>query len=269
MSSENPIVATYSKLAKDYDQAGNVDSCWGKVTAEVAQKITLAPHHRRVADVGCGTGWALAELAAKSSPEVDFIGIDPAENMCARAQDLVAEQANVRIEVGSFERLPLEDASIDYLYSTLAFHWCTDVEAAADELARVLQAKGEMDLYFIGRDNGREFIQATTPIFLRYMGPKLLLESAKLRKQLERGEAEELFRKRFPSRQVEVSESMITYRDTLEGHWKWWVRIEGHFVQIPEEKKEACNAAIKEAIGKLGSGDQIPYTIHLLHVSVR
>jgi hypothetical protein len=27
-----------------------------------------------------------------------------------------------------------------------------------------------MDLFFIGRSNGREFIEQTTPIFLKYLG---------------------------------------------------------------------------------------------------
>lgn len=264
----NPIVETYSKLADEYDHEGNVDSCWGLVTKQAGEQIRLKDSYRCVADVGCGTGWTVADLARRA-PEVDFLGVDPAANMCARARALTADLPNVTILQGSFEELPLETNSMDYLYSTLAFHWCTDVNQAAQQLTRVLKDDGEMDLVFIGRDNGREFIRVTTPIFLKYMGPKLLLESAGLRKQLERQEAQELFEGAFRNRKVTVEESWHTYHDSLEGHWQWWVRIEGHFVQIPPEKKEACDTAIKAAIATLGGDDQIPYTVHLLHVSVR
>ena len=127
----------------------------------------------------------------------------------------------VTILEGSFEAIPLESASLDYLYSTLSFHWCTDLDKAVAELKRVPKPGGEMDLMFIGRDNGREFIQVTTPLFLSYMGPKLLLESARLRKQLERNAAEDLFRQAFPDRILEVSERYETHYDSLEGHWGW------------------------------------------------
>ena len=265
----NPIVETYSELADKYDYEGNFDSCWGRVTKTAASSIRLKEDYRSVVDVGCGTGWALVDLAKASSPDVQFIGIDPAENMCKRARKLADGLPNVRILQGSFENLPLDTNSADYLYSTLAFHWCTDLDRAVSQLARVLKPSADMDLIFVGRDNGKEFIRKTSPIFLKYMGPALLLESARLRKQLPRKDAEELFCKAFPERSLTVDESHKTYYDTLEGHWSWWVRIEGHFVKIPPERKEDCDAAVKAAIASLGSDDRIPYTVHLLHVKLR
>ena len=45
-----------------------------------------------------------------------------------------------------------------------------------------------------------------------------------------------------------------------------WVRIEGHFVQIPPAKKQACDAEVKKALLSLAEPEGIPYTIHQLHV---
>jgi ubiquinone/menaquinone biosynthesis C-methylase UbiE len=265
----NPIVETYSRLAREYDEEANFLSCWGRASERALSTIRLREDYNVVVDMGCGTGRAIHALAFTAQPHTRFIGIDPAENMCRIAAQKAAEQKAVQIRQGAFEKIPLETASVDYLYSILAFHWVTDLAAAVAEIARVLKPDGEMDLFFIGRDNGREFIQKTSAIFLKYMGPALLLDSARLRKQLTRQAASDLFSKVFESPRLSVEESFTTYYDTLEGHWSWWVRVEGHFVKIPQGKKAACDRDVREALQSLAEPRGIPYTIHELHVKLR
>ena len=265
----NPIVETYSRLAREYDEEANFLSCWGRASERALSAIRLREDYKLVVDMGCGTGRAIHALAATAPPLTRFVGVDPAENMCRIAAQKAAEQKEVEIRQGAFEKIPLETASVDYLYSILAFHWVTDLEASVAEIARVLKPDGEMDLFFIGRDNGREFIQKTSAIFLKYMGPALLLNSARLRKQLTRQAASDLFSKCFESSHLAVEESFTTYYDTLEGHWSWWVRVEGHFVQIPPEKKAACDRDVRAALQSLAEPRGIPYTIHELHVKLR
>ena len=267
--SVNPIVETYSRLAHEYDDDANFQSCWGRASERALSLIRLLGDYRVVVDMGCGSGRAIHALAASAPPHTRFVGIDPAENMCRIATQKTALQEGVQIRQGSFENIPLESASVDYLYSILAFHWVTDLAASVAELARVLKPNGEMDLFFIGRDNGREFIQKTSAIFLKYMGPALLLDSARLRKQLTRDAALQLFAGAFEPSCLSVEESFWTYFDTLEGHWSWWVRVEGHFVKIPPEKKAACDRDVRAALQSLGEPRGIPYTIHELHVRVR
>jgi len=265
----NPIVETYSRVAAQYDEDKNTHSCWGMSADKALMSIRLKEHYGVVVDVGCGTGRALAHLAGRSQAHVHFIGVEPALNMRKRADELTRRYPNVRIADGSFEELPLETASVDYLYSIHAFHWTTDLARSVRELSRVLKPTGDMDLFFIGRNNGHEFIRKTTPIFLKYMGPTLLLESAAMRKQLTRDAARELFEPGFDKRSLAVEETYETFYDTLEGHWSWWVRIEGHFVRIPHQKKHECDLEIRKAISDLADDRGIPYTIHLLHVRVR
>src|SRR5689334_7179727 len=269
VEARNPIVETYSRLAREYDEEANFLSCWGRASARALSAIRLRDDYSVIADVGCGTGRALQALASTAPPHTQFIGIDPAENMCRIAAEKAAANKAVQIRLGAFEKIPLETASVDYLYSILAFHWVTDPAASVAEIARVLKPNGEMDLFFIGRDNGREFIQKTSAIFLKYMGPALLLDSARLRKQITRQAATDLFSKAFESPRLSVEESFTTYYDTLEGHWSWWVRVEGHFVKIPHEKKAACDRDVREALQSLGEPRGIPYTIHELHVKLR
>ncbi|HYX70108.1 MAG TPA: class I SAM-dependent methyltransferase [Terriglobales bacterium] len=268
-SAPNFIVETYSRLAHEYDEEANFRSCWGRATAKAMAGLAVPRDSAVVLDVGCGTGRALAQLAASAPAGAQLFGIDPAENMRARALERTRDFANVRVAEGSFERIPLDSASVDYLYSVFAFHWVTDLDAAVKEIARVLKPGGRMDLFFIGRNNGREFIRKTTPIFIKYMGPARLLESARLRKQLKKEDALDLFRPFFDPARLAVEESSHTYYDTLEGHWSWWVRIEGHFMLISEKRRQACDAEVREALQSLAEPEGIPYTIHQLHVSVR
>lgn len=266
--STNWIVETYSRLAQQYDDDANVRSCWGQAAEKALASIVLRKDHKVILDVGCGTGRALVRLAANKSG-VRFIGIDPAENMRQVAMKRAATQSCIEILDGCFERMPIASASIDYLFSILAFHWATDLRASVREIARVLKPNAEMDLFFIGRNNGREFIQKTTAIFWKYMGPARLLASARLRKQLTREEALGLFSEVFERGRLSVEESYETYYDTLEGHMAWWVRIEGHFVQISPEKRRKCDEAVQDALASLAEPLGIPYTIHLLHLQLR
>ena len=265
----NPIVETYSRLAREYDEDANFLSCWGRASERALGMIRLRDDYKLVVDMGCGTGRAIHALASAAPAHTEFIGIDPAENMCRIAAEKTAERKSVQIRQGGFEKIPLETGSVDYLCSILAFHWVTDLAASVSELARVLKPDGEMDLFFVGRDNGREFIRKTSAIFLKYMGPALLLDSARLRKQLTREAAVELFSKAFQPPRLSVEESFTTYYDTLDGHWSWWVRVEGHFVKIPADKKAQCDHDVREALQSLAEPRGIPYTIHELHVKLR
>lgn len=265
----NPVVETYSRLASEYDDPRNVDSCWGRVSRYSLDFVTLEDKHKVVVDVGCGTGRELARFASRTPLGVQFIGVEPAANMRKIAMSRTAVYPNVRIINGSFEDLPFESGSVDYLYSILAFHWTTDLDKSVAELARILKPTGEMDLTFIGRYNGREFIQKTTPVFFKYLTPALIVEAASLRKQLTREAAVALFSRALGSRGLSVTESYHTYHDTLEGHWGWWVRIEGQFVNISQEIRDKCDQEVRAAISTLDTDKGIPYTVHLLHVRLR
>jgi ubiquinone/menaquinone biosynthesis C-methylase UbiE len=264
----NPVVEAYSKLADVYDDPANLDSCWGHVAGHSLSLISVRDTHRTVVDVGCGTGRELMKLAA-AHPRAQFTGVEPAARMRNLAAHRALAHPNVRVLEGRFESLPLETDSVDYLYSILAFHWTTDLQRSVDELARVLHPAGEMDLTFIGRHNGREFIRKTTPVFLKYMTLANMVGAVSLRKQLPVDEATALFQRAFGSDGLTVSESYHTFHDTLDGHMAWWVRIEGQFVNIPPDKRAECNEAVRDAIATLQTPAGIPYTVHLLHVRLR
>jgi len=266
MGAINPrdaIIRAYSDRAAEYDAEANLSSCWNSASTRALQTI------RANVDVGCGTGRALRELAAIARADTNFIGLEPAANMCRRAVSLLAKFSNVRFAQGRFEQLPLVSASVDYLFSILAFHWTTDLSASVAELARVLKPEGRLDLFFAGRHSGREFTAKTAPLFLKYMGSQRLHGAAAMRKHLTQESATALFQKRFSPDRLIVEETCDTYYDTLERHWNWWVpRTAGLLLNVPAEKRAECDGEIRRAIQTLETPRGIPYTIHVLHVHV-
>jgi len=264
------VIRTYSERAGDYDREGNLESCWGQAAKQALQQISLKESYDVVADLGCGAGHALLELASRPHAVSQFIGVEPADDMRDHAVKKLEGMAGVSVRNGRFEEIPIETGSVDYLFSILAFHWVTDLDKSVEELARVLKPDGEMDLFFVGRDAGRDFVKKTSPIFMKYMGLGWVVESAKMRKHLSRDGAEELFRKSFAGERLTVQEEFKTYYDDLEGHWSWWVpRLGAHFANMPQEKREHCDKECREAIASLGTAEGIPYEVHLLHVRVR
>lgn len=263
------IIETYSKLAANYESEENLQSCWGKAAQHAMGLLSLKEGNELVVEVGCGPGIQMASLIESSNDTLQFIGIEPADNLRNNAAERMKKYANARLLNGRFEELPLEPQSVDYLYSINAFHWVTDVEKSVAELDRVLKKDGEIDIIFSGRFTGKEFIAKTTPIYFKHLSARQIMDAALSRQRLTVDGVDDAFRPVFGSRNLSVSESYHTYYDTLEGHWSWWCRIEGQFSGVPEETKAECNRSIKEAIGTLATEEGIPYTIHLIHVRVR
>ncbi|GIF10081.1 class I SAM-dependent methyltransferase [Actinoplanes teichomyceticus] len=263
----DPIVETYSRRASEYSGAENQGSCWGLATRELWASLDPRPGDRTIADVGCGDGAALREIHERA-PGARLLGVEPAEGLRAIAADRVRGAGSAEIVDGRFEDLRLPSGTVDYLYSLMAFHWVTDPAAGAAEIGRVLAPAGRADLFFIGRYSGREFIKATTPIFLRHFGPARVFGAAQLRCQLTRDDAEGVFSSAMPDRRVTVREWYDTRYDTVAGHLAWWVRIEGQLLEIGGPAREQCESEIRAALGALETPAGVPYTLHLLHVRI-
>ncbi|MBA3858967.1 MAG: hypothetical protein C0507_18840 [Cyanobacteria bacterium PR.3.49] len=261
------IIETYSRLAQEYESPENLNSCWGKMTKHCVGLTRIDDNTQLAVEIGCGPGIELTELAA-AHPSTNFIGIEPAQELRNSATARISDLSNARVMDGRFEQLPLANHCADYIFSILAFHWTTDLPGSAKELSRVLKPDGQMDLLFIGRHNGNEFIKQTSPIYQRLIPLRTLMESVSMRQQMTVEAADQLFRPVFEDR-LSVTESYHTYFDTLDGHWSWWCRIEGQFINIEPEIKADCDREVKSAIADLETVNGIPYTIHLLHVSVK
>ncbi|MEJ8278667.1 methyltransferase domain-containing protein [Pseudonocardia spirodelae] len=109
--------------------------------AEIAQVGTGT----RVLDLGAGYGGAARQLAHRTGAAVHCLNLSPVEN--ERNARLTAEQGLdelVTVATGSYEDVPVEDASVDVVWSQDAFLHSGDRDAVLDEVARVLRPGGRV-----------------------------------------------------------------------------------------------------------------------------
>jgi ubiquinone/menaquinone biosynthesis C-methylase UbiE len=96
----------------------------------------------KVLDVACGAGNATIP-AAKTGAEVTGLDLTPRLLEAGKAN---ADEAGVEIEwvEGDAEQLPFDEASFDAVMSVFGSMFAPDHEAAAAEIARVMQPGGRM-----------------------------------------------------------------------------------------------------------------------------
>src|SRR5688500_1418316 len=117
--------------------------------------LALLPSDYVVADLGCGTGTVVAELAPYVAR---VIGVDDSPAMLKAARRRTAEYPNVELQRAGLDALPLKDGSCDAALMLLALSYVTDPSAALREMARILKPGGRaivVDLLPHDRDDFR------------------------------------------------------------------------------------------------------------------
>jgi len=112
-----------------------------------------------VLDLGCGTGHASRRLAHMYRGARVY-GIDFAPGMLRHfAPGWWPRRRPVPV-CADLLRLPFEDASVDVLFSSLAFQWIDDLPALFAELRRVLRPEGVLMFSSFGPDTLAELREA-------------------------------------------------------------------------------------------------------------
>ncbi|NRP70564.1 Malonyl-[acyl-carrier protein] O-methyltransferase [Ensifer psoraleae] len=119
--------AGYSQLARSVHGLDGAAE-WPAIRAALPDLSGL-----RVVDLGCGFGWFARW--ARESGAAHVLGLDLSENMIARARK-DTDDAAIDYRIADLDHLVLPEASFDFAYSSLAFHYIENF----DRLVRTIHA---------------------------------------------------------------------------------------------------------------------------------
>jgi len=108
----------------------------------------LEHQHRKVVDVGCGSGLMSAKLAASGRR---VVGVDISPVMIERARR--RNEPGIAFVHGDAEKLPAADGEFDAVVNLISFHHYPDPLRAAAEFRRVLRPGGRLVLVAFDRSS--------------------------------------------------------------------------------------------------------------------
>ena len=130
---QSKIATSFGSASQSYDVSARLQRFSGK------HLMPWLPNRNdlRVLDLGSGTGF-FTDLLASSYNQV--IGLDFSKKMLKFAQqsrnkDIVWLEADAH-------QIPLQDETIDFIYSNLVIQWCEPLDVAIKEMLRVLKPGG-------------------------------------------------------------------------------------------------------------------------------
>lgn len=138
---DHSIKQTYNKLASTYEKDIDHTSPYN-THYERPGMMELLPEDltgQHVLDAGCSAGWYTEQLVRRGA---EVTGIDISSDMVEAAKRRVGNQANLFAH-DLQEQLPLENATFDYIVSSLTLHYIKDWSTLFAELSRVLKPGGQ------------------------------------------------------------------------------------------------------------------------------
>lgn len=129
------VAASFSRAAASYDAVAELQRTVGSALIDYLP-ADLQPS--RWLDLGAGTGYFSRILASRFSTG-EGVALDIAEGMLRHARPQGGAAAYI---AGDAECLPLREASVDLIFSSLALQWCDDFPAVLSEAKRVLRPGG-------------------------------------------------------------------------------------------------------------------------------
>mgnify|MGYP002628834479 CR=1 FL=1 len=132
--------------------------------------LALLPPDLIVADLGCGTGDALAQLW----PYVGrVIGVDREQAMLDAARDRLGPSAGVDLRRGDLADLPLADGEVDAALTMLVLHHVESLPPVYAEVARVLRPGGRWVVLDMAEHEHAEYRQTMGHVHLGFSEERL------------------------------------------------------------------------------------------------
>lgn len=95
-------------------------------------------------DIGCGTGWAVGQVAKLVDRHGQFYGVDLSPKMAEKAQENFGGMSNFHFLQANAESIPLDADSFDRIICTNSFHHYLHPDLALREMYRLLKSSGKL-----------------------------------------------------------------------------------------------------------------------------
>jgi len=141
--------ASFDRASGSYEAAAGLQA---RVSAELLERLAafdFAPGV--VLDLGAGTGRVTRELKRRYRGAL-VIALDIAPGMLREARRHSRPWRRFERVCADALRLPLADASIDLVFSSLMLQWCEPLDEALEEVRRVLKPQGFFAFSTLGPD---------------------------------------------------------------------------------------------------------------------
>ena len=134
MISTQKIRDNFSRSAVYYEKYADIQL---KLAQELLEEVIGGDYTaNKVLDIGCGTGWLLAELK-RFLPQARLWGLDISLEMARKTRERFAD-----VLAGDAVSLPFKDNTLDLVLSNAVYQWVADLEAAFKEARRILRPGG-------------------------------------------------------------------------------------------------------------------------------
>jgi len=125
------------------------------VCKELLQRLDLTSIKPSVIlDVGCGTGWGTQDLLKKYK-KAKVISLDLSPEMLKQTKSKGGWLRKPTLLCADAEEIPLEDESVDLIFSSLMLQWC-DYKKVFAEFKRLLKPEGLLMFSTFGPDTLKE-----------------------------------------------------------------------------------------------------------------
>lgn len=131
----------FDKVAGDWDSMRQ--DFFSVAVREKAFQTAGIQSGKVAADIGAGTGFVTEGLVSYG---LSVIAVDESEAMLAEMKNRLAACASIEYRVGESEALPVEDASVDYVFANMYLHHVESPGNAIKEMVRILRPGGKLVL---------------------------------------------------------------------------------------------------------------------------